>query len=87
VSTLRDWEQGRKQPDSAAITLIKVRKSIQRYWKILQLDFLSNKNTPEAEILKSTGSDSIDFLSIVSYRDIWFLVPMIGSMTRIHTHA
>ncbi len=24
VSTLRDWEQGRKQPDSAAITLIKV---------------------------------------------------------------
>ena len=24
VSTLRDWEQGRKQPDSAAVTLIKV---------------------------------------------------------------
>ena len=24
VGTLRDWEQGRKQPDSAAITLIKV---------------------------------------------------------------
>lgn len=24
VATLRDWEQGRKQPDSAAVTLIKV---------------------------------------------------------------
>ena len=24
VGTIRDWEQGRKQPDSAAITLIKV---------------------------------------------------------------
>jgi putative transcriptional regulator len=24
VGTLRDWEQGRKQPDSAAVTLIKV---------------------------------------------------------------
>ncbi|MGB2154800.1 MAG: helix-turn-helix domain-containing protein [Porticoccaceae bacterium] len=24
VGTLRDWEQGRKQPDSAEITLIKV---------------------------------------------------------------
>jgi putative transcriptional regulator len=26
VGTLRDWEQGRKQPDSAAVTLIKVAK-------------------------------------------------------------
>jgi putative transcriptional regulator len=26
IGTLRDWEQGRKQPDSAAITLIKVAK-------------------------------------------------------------
>ena len=24
IATLRDWEQGRKQPDSAAVTLIKV---------------------------------------------------------------
>src|SRR5210317_1471499 len=24
VGTIRDWEQGRKQPDSAAVTLIKV---------------------------------------------------------------
>ena len=24
VGTIRDWEQGRKQPDSAAMTLIKV---------------------------------------------------------------
>lgn len=24
VATIRDWEQGRKQPDSAAVTLIKV---------------------------------------------------------------
>jgi putative transcriptional regulator len=24
VGTIRDWEQGRKQPDSAAITLMKV---------------------------------------------------------------
>ena len=24
LATLRDWEQGRKQPDSAAVTLIKV---------------------------------------------------------------
>ena len=24
VGTLRDWEQGRKKPDSAAVTLIKV---------------------------------------------------------------
>ena len=24
VGTIRDWEQGRKQPDSAAITLLKV---------------------------------------------------------------
>ena len=24
VATLRDWEQGRKQPDSAAVTLVKV---------------------------------------------------------------
>ena len=27
IGTLRDWEQGRKQPDSAAITLIKVARS------------------------------------------------------------
>ena len=27
VGTLRDWEQGRKQPDSAAVTLIKVAQS------------------------------------------------------------
>ena len=27
VGTLRDWEQGSKQPDSAAITLIKVAQS------------------------------------------------------------
>lgn len=27
VATLRDWEQGRKQPDSAAVTLIKVAQS------------------------------------------------------------
>ncbi|MGS2723057.1 helix-turn-helix domain-containing protein [Porticoccus sp. GXU_MW_L64] len=26
IGTIRDWEQGRKQPDSAAITLIKVAK-------------------------------------------------------------
>ena len=26
VGTLRDWEQGRKQPDSTAVTLIKVAK-------------------------------------------------------------
>ena len=24
IGTIRDWEQGRKQPDSAAVTLIKV---------------------------------------------------------------
>jgi len=24
VATIRDWEQGRKQPDSAAVTLLKV---------------------------------------------------------------
>ncbi len=24
VATIRDWEQGRKQPDSAAVTLVKV---------------------------------------------------------------
>ncbi|MFT5482958.1 MAG: putative transcriptional regulator [Halieaceae bacterium] len=24
LGTIRDWEQGRKQPDSAAVTLIKV---------------------------------------------------------------
>jgi putative transcriptional regulator len=24
VGTIRDWEQGRKQPDSAAVTLVKV---------------------------------------------------------------
>ena len=24
VGTIRDWEQGRKQPDSAAVTLLKV---------------------------------------------------------------
>ena len=33
VSTLRDWEQGRKQPDSAAITLIKV---AQKHPKVLE---------------------------------------------------
>ncbi|UVW34493.1 type II toxin-antitoxin system MqsA family antitoxin [SAR92 clade bacterium H455] len=27
VGTLRDWEQGRKQPDSAAVTLIRVAQS------------------------------------------------------------
>jgi len=27
VGTLRDWEQGRKQPDSAAVKLIKVAQS------------------------------------------------------------
>jgi putative transcriptional regulator len=27
VGTIRDWEQGRKQPDSVAITLIKVAQS------------------------------------------------------------
>ena len=27
VGTVRDWEQGRKQPDSAAVTLIKVAQS------------------------------------------------------------
>lgn len=33
VGTIRDWEQGRKQPDSAAITLIKV---AQRHPEILE---------------------------------------------------
>lgn len=33
VGTIRDWEQGRKQPDSAAITLIKV---AERNPKILE---------------------------------------------------
>ncbi len=33
VATLRDWEQGRKQPDSAAVTLIKV---AQRHPEILE---------------------------------------------------
>ena len=33
VATLRDWEQGRKQPDSAAITLIKV---AQKYPEALE---------------------------------------------------
>ncbi len=32
IATLRDWEQGRKQPDSAAVTLIKV---AQRYPEVL----------------------------------------------------
>ena len=27
VGTIRDWEQGRKQPDSAAMTLIKVARN------------------------------------------------------------
>lgn len=33
VGTIRDWEQGRKQPDSAAITLIKV---AQRHPEVLE---------------------------------------------------
>ena len=33
VGTLRDWEQGRKQPDSAAITLIKI---AERYPEVLE---------------------------------------------------
>ena len=33
VGTIRDWEQGRKQPDSAAVTLIKV---AQKNSKILE---------------------------------------------------
>ena len=33
VATLRDWEQGRKQPDSAAVTLIKV---AQEYPEVLE---------------------------------------------------
>ena len=33
IATLRDWEQGRKQPDSAAITLIKV---AQKYPQALE---------------------------------------------------
>lgn len=33
VGTIRDWEQGRKEPDSAAITLIKV---AQKHPKILE---------------------------------------------------
>jgi putative transcriptional regulator len=32
VGTIRDWEQGRKQPDSAALTLIKV---AEKYPEIL----------------------------------------------------
>ena len=34
VGTIRDWEQGRKQPDSAAITLMKV---VQRNPEILEV--------------------------------------------------
>ena len=33
VRTIRDWEQGRKQPDSAAVTLVKV---AQRNPKVLE---------------------------------------------------
>ena len=33
VGTLRDWEQGRKQPDSAAITLIKI---AEKYPEVLE---------------------------------------------------
>lgn len=33
VGTIRDWEQGRKQPDSAAVTLIRV---AQKNPKILE---------------------------------------------------
>jgi putative transcriptional regulator len=33
VGTIRDWEQGRKQPDSAAITLLKV---AQNYPEVLE---------------------------------------------------
>ena len=33
IGTIRDWEQGRKQPDSAAVTLIKV---AQKNPKILE---------------------------------------------------
>lgn len=33
VGTIRDWEQGRKQPSSAAVTLIKV---AQRHPKVLE---------------------------------------------------
>ena len=33
IATLRDWEQGRKQPDSAAVTLIKV---AQKYPEALE---------------------------------------------------
>ena len=56
VATIRDWEQGRKQPDSAAVTLVKV---AQKHPEVLE-DIAESCFVPVTE--KIPNSETIESL-------------------------